>query len=165
MVYIVIFATTCYFTYKSTISDYVTAGLSLNSMTIAVTAYFCINALASYPVQILCVFEIFEEAPFFNKIKDSNQIKTLKMIAMRTIVVVLLTFLTSVIPNFIEFLNITGALGSAVLGFILPCILYIQFHGVNGLPRYVLAFNIFLILFGTFGGVFSIYNSIKKLSQ
>src|SRR5437868_3074921 len=111
--YYILFATTAYFTYKTSIKDYITVGLPLNALTIALTLYFCINALCSYPVQILCVFEIIEEADYFNKKTDSNLAKNMKMITIRSIIVVLLTLLTSIIPNFIEFLNITGALGSA----------------------------------------------------
>jgi hypothetical protein len=81
----------------------------------------------------------------------------------RIVVVILLSVFTSIIPNFIAFLNIVGALGTSVLGFIFPPIYLIQFYGRKNIPVYVFLFNIFLICFGVFGGAYSIFNSIKDM--
>lgn len=62
MAWYLIFATISYFAYKSTIFDYIAFNLvPLNTFVIITNVFFCINALTSYPVQILCVFEIIEE--------------------------------------------------------------------------------------------------------
>ena len=75
----------------------------------------------------------------------------------------LLTCLTSVIPNFITFLNIVGALGTSLLGFILPPIYYLQFYGKRKLNIFIVIFNYLLMIFGVAGGAYSIYNSIANL--
>lgn len=75
------------------------------------------------------------------------------------------TIAAIVIPRFVDFLNIAGSLGASVLAFILPPIYYIQTIGVKNLPKHILVFNIALIVFGIFGGIFSIVNSILKFIE
>lgn len=50
-----------YFTFRSTSAEYVTENLTINGLSIFVLILFSFNAIASYPVQILCAFEIIEE--------------------------------------------------------------------------------------------------------
>jgi hypothetical protein len=79
----------------------------------------------------------------------------------RVTVIILVTIVSSVIPNFTAFLNLAGSIGSSVLAFILPPIYYIQIHGglnkKNTLPVAVIALNIFICVFGICGGVYSTY--------
>jgi amino acid permease len=55
----------CYFTYRGDTLDYVTANLPINGFTIFLYILFSINAITSYPIQILCAFEIIEDLKFF----------------------------------------------------------------------------------------------------
>ena len=76
----------------------------------------------------------------------------------------IVTFAAIVIPRFVDFLNISGSLGAASLGFILPPIYYFKAkEGIKNIRWYIVAFNFFLIAFGTFGGIYSIYTSIESL--
>ena len=68
--------------------------------------------------------------------------------------------MTSVIPNFIIFQNIVGSIGTSLLGFIMPPILYLQFYGQKNLNIFIVILNYLLITFGAAGGAYSIYHSI-----
>jgi len=88
-----------------------------------------VNALTSYPVQILCAFEIIEDLHFFKDPSDSEKTHMIKVYAERVIVILVVTLAAIVIPRFVDFLNISGSLGAAALGFILPPIYYIKCMG------------------------------------
>lgn len=49
-------ATISYITFRNSTAEYVTSNLELNPFTIIINILFCLNALTSYPVQILCCF-------------------------------------------------------------------------------------------------------------
>ena len=72
------------------------------------------------------------------------------------------TIAAIVIPRFVDFLNISGSLSASILAFIFPPIYYIQAKGIRNLPIHIVMFNIALVLFGIFGAIFSIVNSIEK---
>ena len=74
----------------------------------------------SYPVQILAAFDIAEQHPFFLK---GSRLK-LKKIIMRSLVIITITGIALLIPDFTVFLDIAGALGAGVIAFILPPLLY-----------------------------------------
>lgn len=99
---------------------------------------------------------------FFNKTTDSNVVKNIKVFSERITIVVILTVLASVIPDFTDFLNIVGSLGTMTLGFILPPLYYMKVFK-NHLSRVIIALNIFMIVFGIGGGSFSIYESVRDL--
>lgn len=73
-----------------------------------------------------------------------------------------LTLLASVIPNFIDFLNIVGSVGTCLLGFILPPLYFMKVFK-NKISKFEVGFNIFIMVFGVAGGAYSIYDSIRKL--
>lgn len=157
-----IFSTICFLDYRVNISTYITSNMvPINGFVVVCIVLFSINALSSYPIQILCCFEIIEEAKFFNNTEDTRFKKNLKIYTERIIVIILVTVVSSSIPNFIAFLNLAGSIGSSVLAFILPPIYYIQINGgfkkENKLPFYVFAINVFICLFGIGGGAYSTY--------
>lgn len=78
-------------------------------------------------------------------------------------IIIALTVITSVIPNFIDFLNIVGTLGVANLGFIFPPLLYTTHIGWRKMDALILGFNIFLLVLGSIGGALSIYVAIYNM--
>jgi len=124
---------------------------------------FSFNAITSYPVQILCAFEIVEDLKFFKNERDSNLVRNIKIFTERILIIVAVTIIAILIPRFVDFLNISGSIGSSVLGFILPPIYYFRCFGLNNLKAVDIGFNIFLIIFGIFGGIYSTYTSIDNL--
>lgn len=62
-----------YFTFRSQTKDYITSNLEpLDGFAITTNLMFCLNALTSYPIQILCCFELVEKMAFFNNKEESN---------------------------------------------------------------------------------------------
>ena len=58
------------------------------------------------------------------------------MYTERVTVIIIVTVASIVIPNFVDFLNISGSLGAASLGFILPSFYYMKAKGgIRNLPR------------------------------
>ena len=167
IVWYMILATVCYATYRGSLGsvDYVTEKLlPITGFTILINVLFCLNALTSYPVQILCAFEIIEDLPFFKMESDSRLRYNIKLYTERILVILVVTIAAVVIPKFIDFLNIMGSLGAASLGFILPPLYYIKDKGgLKNMTGPSVIFNIFLVSFGIFGGIYSLYNSISNL--
>ena len=64
--------------------------------------------------------------PFFHSSSDSKLLKNVKVYSERITIVIVLTILASVIPNFVAFLNIVGSIGTCILGFILPPLYYMK---------------------------------------
>eukprot|EP00347_Sterkiella_histriomuscorum_P016583 403352633 len=155
----------CYFTYRGLSMEYITSNLKINGLTIFVYILFSYNAIASYPVQILCAFEIIEELKFFKQESDSNLIRNVKVYSERILVIVVVTIVAVIVPRFVDFLNITGALGSSILGFILPPLYYFKCYGLKNLTYVQIGWNLFLIIFGTLGALYSIYQSSYKLAH
>lgn len=153
----------CYFTYRSLSADYITANLDINGFTIFLYILFSANAITSYPVQILCAYQIVEDLKFFKKETDSKLMKNIKIYTERIAIIVLITLIAIMIPRFVDFLNITGSLGASVLGFVFPSLYYFKCYGIKNLSKGLVVFNIFLITFGVFGAIYSIQNSISNL--
>ena len=146
--------------------SYITYNLTPdNAMSVLINLFFTINTFTSYPVQILCCFEILETYKFFNNEEDSQMVKNLKIAAERVFIVICITLLASVIPNFVAFLNFVGGLGCCILGFILPPLYYLQYFTISRLTRHEVVFNIFIIVFGVVGGGYSVYMSLVDLIE
>jgi amino acid permease len=67
IIWYMILASMSYLTFKGTAKDYVTSNLDISGFTILIDVLFCINAITSYPLQILCAFEIIEDFAFFKQ--------------------------------------------------------------------------------------------------
>lgn len=120
-------AVLCYFTFGPKVKDFVTVDLKpLDAYSISMIVLFIFNALTSYPLQVLAVFEIIEEHPFFYNEKDSKMKQLAKIYIERTIQIVAITLVCAFINNFLAFLNVLGSISSATLAFILPPIYYMR---------------------------------------
>ena len=75
----------------------------------------------------MAAFDIAEQHPFF-KVGERTK---LKKIAMRTFVMICITCIALIIPDFTVFLDIAGALGAGVIAFILPPLLFNQLPMVS----------------------------------
>ena len=80
--------------------------------------------------------------------------------AVRSVIVWIVTGISLLIPNFTDFLNIAGSIGSAAIAFILPPFLFmIEFKGHLSWP--IILFNWFIVAFGFGGAAYSTYFSIN----
>ncbi len=101
---------------------------------------------------------------FFQKGSDSKLLHNIKIYTERVLIILIVTFAAIEIPRFVDFLNISGSIGAASLGFILPPLYYFKAkNGIRNFPRHLAAFNVFLVIFGIFGGIYSLVTSIKNL--
>lgn len=90
----------------------------INGLVIFIFVCICINALTSYPVQILAAFAIIEK--FILDPHDSMNINVVKRVTLRALIIIMTTLLCMVVKTFTDFINIAGALGSVTVAFILP---------------------------------------------
>lgn len=153
----------CYFAFGPKVHDFVTLDLTpLNGLAITMISLFILNAMTSYPLQVLAVFEIVEVHPFFHNEKDSKVKQLAKIYIERTVQIVVITVVCAFITNFLDFLNVLGSISSATLAFILPPIYFMKvFKGRLSKPT--IGFNIFLIVFGSVGGAFSCVVGIMNM--
>mmetsp|Transcript_23224 Transcript_23224/g.28792 ORF Transcript_23224/g.28792 Transcript_23224/m.28792 type:complete len:88 (+) Transcript_23224:460-723(+) len=81
---------------------------------------------------------------------------------MRSLVIVLITGIALIIPDFTVFLNIAGSLGAGVIAFILPPLLYnVEFkETLKPCTKYC---NWAIVAFGVVGCSISLANSIKEI--
>ena len=92
--------------------------LPMTTLTIIIRACVCFNALVSYPVQILACFGTIERLDYFKE--GSNCLRRYRRIVWRSIIIILISAMSLLLPNFTDFINIIGAIDSSVLSFILP---------------------------------------------
>jgi len=154
------FASLCYVTYRDKTLPIFVMTLPISPFTIFIRVCTCFNALCSYPVQILAAFEIYETHSFFHNGSPTRQ--KVKRVLVRSIIVWIITGVALLIPNFTDFLNIAGAIGSAAIAFVIPPLLYLtEFKG--HVSTQLKALNWFIIAFGVGGAIYSTYFSINEM--
>ena len=83
---------------------------------------------------------------------------------MRMALIVIVSVVALIVPNFAFLTNVVGAVCCSAVAFIIPVLLYNeQFKNTITWSRWVV--NCGVILFGTFGGVMSLRNSIYSLEN
>ena len=122
----IVFATICYSVYREETMPIFTMNLDpLSPLALVIFFCVCINALTSYPIQILVAFAIVEKSDFF--VSDTKLKRMLKVIALRSFVIIITTSVCMFITTFTDFLNIAGSIGSATVAFILPSLFYLKY--------------------------------------
>ena len=83
---------------------------------------------------------------------------------MRSIVIIFVTGIALIIPDFTIFLDIAGSLGASVIAFVFPPLLYnIEFKdSITNCHKWS---NWAIVLFGIGGGTLSIVNSIIAIAD
>jgi Transmembrane amino acid transporter protein len=90
----------------------------INSIVIFIFICVCINALSSYPIQILSAFDIIER--FILTPNDTMGMNVVKRVTLRALIIIMTTLLCMSVKTFTDFINIAGALGSVTVAFVLP---------------------------------------------
>lgn len=162
----VTFSTITYYVYREQAQPIFTMSLvPLNSLIVFILCCVCINALTSYPVQMLAAFKIIENSEYFaHPARESRMRGFLRKIGIRASVIVLTTIICLSVQTFTDYINIAGAIGSVTVAFVIPEMLYLKSFGerVTPLKR---AGCYFIAAFGIVGSTYSIYYSIKKLAM
>lgn len=81
------------------------------------------------------------------------------MLICRSIIVALCTVISTTIPDFLQFLDVAGAIGSASVCFIMPPIMYMVAFPKK-VPKAQKVGLYAMILFGIFGGSYSVVRSL-----
>lgn len=119
LVLFICFSVICYSVYREHTQPIFTMSLvPINAMVIFIFVCVCINALTSYPIQILAAFAIIEK--FIIDPNDSMNLNIVKRVTLRALIIIMTTLLCMVVRTFTDFINIAGALGSVTVAFILP---------------------------------------------
>lgn len=119
LVLFICFACITYSVYREHTQPIFTMSLvPINGMVIFIFVCICINALTSYPVQILAAFAIIEK--FILDPNDSIGLNVVKRVTLRALIIIMTTLLCMVVRTFTDFINIAGSLGSVTVAFILP---------------------------------------------
>ena len=122
LVLFICFSTMTYCVFREMSQPIFTMSLvPINGLIIFIFICVCINALTSYPVQILAAFDIIEKIDIFKY--DSNHspaFNTFKKLALRSAIITATTLICMAVKTFTDFINIAGAIGSATVSFILP---------------------------------------------
>lgn len=159
----VTFASICYYVYREEAQPIFTMSLvPINSVVIFIFVCVCINALTSYPMQILTAFAIIEK--FILTPNDALGMNTVKRVTLRALIIIMTTLLCMSVKTFTDFINIAGALGSVTVAFILPQVFYFKTFG-DTMSKQVKYGCIMIGVFGLAGGSYSIYYSIEKLAR
>ena len=124
-----------------------------------------INALTSYPVQILAAFNIVEKFEVCNwKTQENVWYRFAQKMSQRIAVIMITTVIAYSVTTFTDFINIAGSVGSVSVGFILPEILYLKIFG-HKLPFWKKVGCVSISILGLVGGTYSIVYSLQKMAR
>ncbi|TNV79332.1 hypothetical protein FGO68_gene802 [Halteria grandinella] len=172
----IVFSTICYYVYREHSAPIFTMSFApMNSLIMFILCCVCINAMTSYPVQMLAAFNILEKfevlqiAPVQSgasvEVKNRHAKKEfMRKMIIRSTVIILTTLVGASVKTFTDFINIAGAIGSVTVAFVLPEVLYLREFG----DKISTAKRIgcyFIAIFGVIGSTYSIYFSVRKMVQ
>lgn len=165
----IVFASICYYVYREQAQPIFTMSLvPVNGLVYFILACVSINALTSYPVQILAAFKIIENFGTFFKEPETPVSKWqrtkvfLVKLAIRALVIAVTTAVCLFVTTFTDFINISGAIGSVTVAFIIPELLYLKVFR-NQMSKVQIAGCIALALFGIGGCTYSLIYSLRKI--
>ena len=116
----IVFASICYSVFREESKPIFSMNLTpVSPYVIVIFTCICINALTSYPVQVLAAFNIIEKTSLFTRSTSRVELLSKKLIS-RTIIIISTTVLSMLVPSFTDFINIAGSVGSAAVAFIIP---------------------------------------------
>ncbi|CDW86143.1 UNKNOWN [Stylonychia lemnae] len=131
----------------------------LDKIILLVILGFCFNSMTSYPLQILTAFQIIERLDAYENIRMQPQIKRC---LTRSLIIVTVTGICFIVPNFTDFLNISGSVGATFSSFIIPQLLYMKVFK-DRMNIYQKIGCLMLIAFGIFGSACSLTFTINRL--
>ena len=149
-----------------------------NPLGLIIQTAYGIALCLSYPLQMYPVFLIIEK---LLKKKNRNIILEdegnlarekfyykIKWITIRIVMCLFLVVIAYVIPDFAWFLNVLGAVGSTILGMILPVVLAEKYFIILGIhkeayPPFSRYGNLGTMVIGIIGGAFATYYSLDYM--
>ncbi|PHT43895.1 Amino acid transporter ANTL2 [Capsicum baccatum] len=144
-----------YFAFGSSTKDIVTSNMQKGLLSTTVKLGLCINLFFTFPLMLNPAFEVFER-----RFSNGNY-----CVWMRWILVLGVTMVALLVPNFADFMSLVGSSICCALGFILPALFHYQvFKG--DMDRKGELMDLGLIALGVFFGVSGTwYSLVEMLSQ
>ncbi|PHU26824.1 Amino acid transporter ANTL2 [Capsicum chinense] len=140
-----------YFAFGEDTKDIITTNLGQGLLSTFVQLGLCINLFFTFPLMMNPVYEVMER-----RFCEGRY-----CVWLRWLVVLGVTFIALVVPNFADFLSLVGSSVCIVLGFVLPALFHlIAFK--NELRWHGLASDAALIVMGT---VFAVYGTSSSLIE
>ncbi|XP_055808640.1 amino acid transporter AVT3B-like [Solanum dulcamara] len=144
-----------YFAFGSSTKDIITSNMEKGMLSTTVKLGLCINLFFTFPLMLNPAFEVFER-----RFSNGNY-----CVWMRWILVLAVTMVALLVPNFADFMSLVGSSTCCTLGFILPALFHYQvFKGDMDRKRTLM--DLGLIALGVFFGVSGTwYSLVEMLSQ
>ncbi|PHU13063.1 Amino acid transporter ANTL2 [Capsicum chinense] len=144
-----------YFAFGSSTKDIVTSNMQKGLLSTTVKLGLCINLFFTFPLMLNPAFEVFER-----RFSNGNY-----CVWMRWILVLGVTMVALLVPNFADFMSLVGSSICCALGFILPALFHYQvFKG--DMDRKGALMDLGLIALGVFFAVSGTwYSLLEMLSQ
>ncbi|RHZ88021.1 hypothetical protein Glove_26g104 [Diversispora epigaea] len=81
----------------------------------------------------------------------------------RTFIIVIITFIATIVPFFGDFMSLLGAVAICLLVFVLPVIFYIRLYGLRAMSTMELLWSFFVIIIGLTGCLIGTVDAIASL--
>ncbi|XP_009780247.1 amino acid transporter AVT3B-like [Nicotiana tabacum] len=141
-----------YFAFGSSTKDIVTSNMGKGVLSTLVKVGLCINLFFTFPLMLNPAFEVFER-----RFCDGNY-----CVWMRWILVLGVTLVALLVPNFADFMSLVGSSTCCTLGFILPALFHYQVFKED-MDRKGAFFDLGLIALGVFFGVSGTWYSLVEM--
>ncbi|KAM3304363.1 hypothetical protein P3S67_011229 [Capsicum chacoense] len=143
-----------YFSFGEETKDIITTNLGRGLLSTLVQIGLCINLFLTFPLMMNHVYEVIERR--FCKVRYRFWLRWAMVLAV--------TLVALMVPNFADFLSLVGSSVCIVLGFVLPA----MFHLIafkKELVWHGLAFDVALVLMGAVFAVYGTYSSMPEIFE
>lgn len=141
-----------YFAYGANTKEIITSNMGKGLMSTLVQMGLCINLFFTFPLMMNPVYEVFER-----RFWDG-----MYCLWLRWLLVLVVTLLALLVPNFADFLSLVGSSSCCVLGFVLPALFhYLIFKEET--DRKGALFDLSIIIVGAVLGVSGTWYSLVEI--
>ena len=144
-----------YFAFGEDTRDIITTNMGSGLLSTFVQLGLCVNLFFSFPLMMNPVYEVVER-----RVCEGRY-----TLWLRWLMVLVLTFIALLVPNFADFLSLVGSSVCVVLGFVLPALFHWMAHkedmGWKGWlwDALVVVIGFVIALFGTWSSLVEIFSS------
>lgn len=144
-----------YFAFGEDTKDIITTNLGQGLLSSLVQIGLCINLFFTFPLMMNPVYEVVER-----RLCEGRY-----CVWLRWIVVLAVTFVALLVPNFADFLSLVGSSVCIILGFVLPALFHLivfkdelRWHGLVCDGAIILMATVFSV-YGTYSSILEIFGS------
>ncbi|KAK2975685.1 hypothetical protein RJ640_027788 [Escallonia rubra] len=144
-----------YFAFGEETKDIITTNLGQGLLSKFVQLGLCVNLFFTFPVMMNPVYEVVERRFWGGRY----------CLWLRWVVVLVVSLVALLVPNFADFLSLVGSSVCVVLGFVLPALFHLLVHkdemgwGWLALDGAVIVLGVALAVFGTWSSLLEIFGA------